>query len=177
MSKRIDRPKVDPPSQPVLPAAASESSSHQEALQPASPRNAKRRVSGPTSSSPIAPAAGPSSSMAEPETPSASMQPPAKKSRTNTPWTAAEEQRLKTMREAGNSWADIAKVRNVRVQASARKCTGLRLRLVSQTFPSRTEGSVKKHWYKVCYIASTCIHHLLTVVGYALRRFCRRRGQ
>lgn len=36
--------------------------------------------------------------------------PAAKKSRTNTPWTPAEEQRLKTMRDAGNSWADIAKV-------------------------------------------------------------------
>ncbi|KAF8851404.1 hypothetical protein BDZ45DRAFT_750678 [Acephala macrosclerotiorum] len=36
--------------------------------------------------------------------------PPAKKSRTNTPWTAAEETRLKTMKDAGNSWADIAKV-------------------------------------------------------------------
>lgn len=38
------------------------------------------------------------------------VQPPPKKSRTNTPWTAAEEQRLKTMREAGNNWAEIAKV-------------------------------------------------------------------
>lgn len=36
--------------------------------------------------------------------------PPAKKSRTNTPWTPAEEQRLRVMREAGNSWAEIAKV-------------------------------------------------------------------
>ncbi|KAL8665574.1 MAG: hypothetical protein Q9202_002078 [Teloschistes flavicans] len=33
-----------------------------------------------------------------------------KKSRTNTPWTQVEEQRLKTMREAGNSWSEIAKV-------------------------------------------------------------------
>ncbi|PQE21500.1 hypothetical protein CJF30_00008372 [Rutstroemia sp. NJR-2017a BBW] len=58
------------------------------------------------------------------------MQPPAKKSRTNTPWTPAEEQRLKNMRDAGNSWADIAK-----------------------TFPARTEGSVKKHWYKDMHYA------------------------
>ena len=34
----------------------------------------------------------------------------AKKSRTNTPWTPAEERRLKTMRDAGNSWSEIAKV-------------------------------------------------------------------
>ncbi|OCL05767.1 hypothetical protein AOQ84DRAFT_298297, partial [Glonium stellatum] len=57
-------------------------------------------------------------------------QPPAKKGRTNTPWTPAEEQRLKTMRDAGNSWSEIAK-----------------------TFPTRTEGSVKKHWYKDMHYA------------------------
>jgi hypothetical protein len=57
-------------------------------------------------------------------------QPPAKKSRTNTPWTPQEELRLKQMRDAGNSWAEIAK-----------------------TFPSRTEGSVKKHWYKDMHYA------------------------
>ncbi|KAL1858704.1 Vitamin B6 transporter [Paecilomyces lecythidis] len=59
-----------------------------------------------------------------------------KKGRTNTPWTAEEEQRLKTMRDAGKSWSEIAK-----------------------TFPTRTEGSVKKHWYKV----STCVEHLESV--------------
>lgn len=57
-------------------------------------------------------------------------QPPPKKGRTNTPWTPAEEQRLKSMRDAGNSWSEIAK-----------------------TFPTRTEGSVKKHWYKDMHYA------------------------
>ncbi|GKZ32888.1 hypothetical protein AbraIFM66950_002579 [Aspergillus brasiliensis] len=35
---------------------------------------------------------------------------PKKKGRTNTPWTAEEEQRLKTMRDAGRTWSEIAKV-------------------------------------------------------------------
>lgn len=56
--------------------------------------------------------------------------PVAKKGRTNTPWTPAEEQRLKTLRDAGSSWSEIAK-----------------------TFPTRTEGSVKKHWYKDMHYA------------------------
>jgi len=55
-------------------------------------------------------------------------QPTPKKGRTNTPWTPAEEQRLKQMRDQGKSWSEIAK-----------------------TFPNRTEGSVKKHWYKVSH--------------------------
>ncbi|ETN37544.1 uncharacterized protein HMPREF1541_07166 [Cyphellophora europaea CBS 101466] len=50
--------------------------------------------------------------------------------RTNTPWTATEEQRLKQMRDVGNSWSEIAKA-----------------------FPTRTEGSVKKHWYKDMHYA------------------------
>ncbi|TVY23546.1 Transcription factor [Lachnellula hyalina] len=80
-------------------------------------------MSGPSGNVPMGGQEGPSMS-------SPSMGPPAKKSRTNTPWTPAEEQRLRTMRDAGNSWADIAK-----------------------TFPQRTEGSVKKHWYKDMHYA------------------------
>lgn len=56
--------------------------------------------------------------------------PAPKKGRTNTPWTPAEEQRLKALRDAGASWSEIAK-----------------------TFPTRTEGSVKKHWYKDMHYA------------------------
>lgn len=37
--------------------------------------------------------------------------PAPKKSRTNTPWSPAEEQRLKMMRDAGSTWGEIAKVR------------------------------------------------------------------
>ena len=37
-------------------------------------------------------------------------EPKMKKSRTNTPWTPAEELRLKQMRDTGNSWSVIAKV-------------------------------------------------------------------
>ena len=36
--------------------------------------------------------------------------PAPKKSRTNTPWSPAEEQRLKLMRDANNTWGEIAKV-------------------------------------------------------------------
>ncbi|KIX93234.1 uncharacterized protein Z520_11089 [Fonsecaea multimorphosa CBS 102226] len=53
-----------------------------------------------------------------------------KRGRTNTPWTPQEEQRLKQMRDAGHSWNEIAKA-----------------------FPARTEGSVKKHWYKDMHYA------------------------
>ncbi|KAI0552361.1 hypothetical protein F4679DRAFT_87284 [Xylaria curta] len=57
-------------------------------------------------------------------------QPPPVKKSIIPPWTPAEELRLKQMRDAGNSWAEIAK-----------------------TFPTRTEGSVKKHWYKDMHYA------------------------
>ncbi|KAF2029481.1 hypothetical protein EK21DRAFT_89725 [Setomelanomma holmii] len=64
------------------------------------------------------------------EVDTSAQEPKPKKSRTNTPWTPAEELRLKQMRDAGNSWSEIAK-----------------------TFPQRTEGSVKKHWYKDMHYA------------------------
>ena len=66
--------------------------------------------------------------------------PVAKKGRTNTPWTPAEEQRLKALRDAGASWSEIAK-----------------------TFPTRTEGSVKKHWYKVRMIRDLILSITFTV--------------
>ncbi|KAF8864788.1 putative Myb-like transcription factor-like protein [Acephala macrosclerotiorum] len=135
MSKRAERTDPDLPTgtSPSHPATA-DSSVKQETSSPPGARN-KRRASGTgpsalTMSGPSS-AAGGAGGGEEPSMNSPStMGPPAKKSRTNTPWTPAEEQRLKTMRDAGNSWADIAK-----------------------TFPSRTEGSVKKHWYKDMHYA------------------------
>lgn len=84
--------------------------------------------------------------LGEPIEPMAEPMPPVsapKKSRTNTPWTPAEEQRLKMMRDAQNSWGEIAKVRR-------RAGAGRMMSNQAKTFPNRTEGSVKKHWYKVC---------------------------
>lgn len=46
--------------------------------------------------------------------------PPVKKSRTNTPWTPAEELRLKQMRDAGKSWAEIAKVCSPTIRCQCR---------------------------------------------------------
>ncbi|KAM5354007.1 hypothetical protein ACJ41O_000657 [Fusarium nematophilum] len=101
---------------------------------PAQPgRQRKRPAPAPPVPAPPAPQAAP-----QPQPPAPTddanaapvVPPPAKKSRTNTPWTPQEELRLKQMRDAGNSWAEIAK-----------------------TFPTRTEGSVKKHWYKDMHYA------------------------
>jgi hypothetical protein len=59
-----------------------------------------------TPESPEASAAAPSAAQVD----SSPQEPKAKKSRTNTPWTPAEELRLKQMRDQGNSWSEIAKV-------------------------------------------------------------------
>ncbi|KAL4808920.1 hypothetical protein BDV18DRAFT_91687 [Aspergillus unguis] len=89
------------------------------------PNPRKRRSSPPQgSATTMATTPGDESAVTAPEAT------PRKKGRTNTPWTAEEEQRLKTMRDAGRSWSEIAK-----------------------TFPNRTEGSVKKHWYKDMHYA------------------------
>lgn len=60
-------------------------------------------------------------------------EPKAKKSRTNTPWTAAEEQRLKQMRDAGNSWSEIAKVK------------GPYLAVCNSNAPPAQRGCLEKH--------------------------------
>ena len=75
--------------------------------------------------------------------------PPNKKSRTNTPWTPQEEQRLKQMRDAGKSWSEIAR-----------------------TFPNRTEGSVKKHWYKVSFFLSSLVFLSLNFYYYYYYYYC-----
>ncbi|TGO17036.1 hypothetical protein BTUL_0021g00330 [Botrytis tulipae] len=141
MSKRVDRQEIDPNASFQLshnhPSTTDTSTLKSEIPSPASSRN-KRRASGPATATNTSvfnmqagsSIAGPSSAGLDDPNMASSMAPPAKKSRTNTPWTPAEEQRLKNMRDAGNSWADIAK-----------------------TFPARTEGSVKKHWYKDMHYA------------------------
>ncbi|KAL8641112.1 MAG: hypothetical protein Q9228_002035 [Teloschistes exilis] len=78
---------------------------------PPNPR--KRKAPGPDTMPqlPSVPASG-YASQAQQAEPKAELPPQGstpKKSRTNTPWTQAEEQRLKIMREAGNSWSEIAK--------------------------------------------------------------------
>ncbi|KAJ4854416.1 myb-like DNA-binding domain-containing protein [Trichoderma breve] len=123
------QPPNGPPSQQQTPT--------QPAAQPPNARSRKRPAQNaapsPATAAAPPPAAPP---QAQPtandnaNSTDAASGPPTKKSRTNTPWTPQEELRLKQMRDAGNSWAEIAK-----------------------TFPTRTEGSVKKHWYKDMHYA------------------------
>ncbi|KAJ9150880.1 MYB DNA-binding domain protein [Pleurostoma richardsiae] len=116
------RKRPAPQAAPPPPAVSAPPPQTPQPAQQVPPPTAASQPSAPTSA---VPQAGPTDDAGA--TPS---QPPAKKSRTNTPWTPAEELRLKQMRDAGSSWAEIAK-----------------------TFPSRTEGSVKKHWYKDMHYA------------------------
>ena len=117
-------PPHAPPSQhpgPSAPAPPPPSmSQHHPSMSPSNPR--KRRFSD--SEDPGAPSMSqashsmpfytPGPSNLEMQQSAATPTPQArKKSRTNTPWTPAEEQRLKTMRDAGNSWSEIAKVRSL----------------------------------------------------------------
>lgn len=119
MSKRSERAELGPASSSHTHHPALADASVKLETSPSSGARNKRRApgSGPAtalamsgSSSAITPSGG-VGGQEEPSMSSPSMGPPAKKSRTNTPWTPAEEQRLRTMRDAGNSWADIAKVR------------------------------------------------------------------
>ncbi|KAF7162120.1 hypothetical protein CNMCM5623_007565 [Aspergillus felis] len=75
------------------------------------PQNSRKRRGSPQSSATATMAAPVTSASADatqnPQ--SAPEAAPKKKGRTNTPWTAEEEQRLKTMRDAGRSWSEIAK--------------------------------------------------------------------
>ncbi|KAL6706974.1 hypothetical protein ACN47E_004924 [Coniothyrium glycines] len=133
-----------PPNLPSLQPAAPVGTTHQDntvagAPPPlSSPANRKRKsVNISQSHAPMTTSAASADVHANhagapglPHADAGAQEPLKKKSRTNTPWTPAEELRLKQMRDAGNSWSEIAK-----------------------TFPQRTEGSVKKHWYKDMHYA------------------------
>ncbi|EXJ83399.1 hypothetical protein A1O1_07021 [Capronia coronata CBS 617.96] len=102
---------------------------HQTPTAAGNPR--KRRASHSPLLNTFPPGAAPDSSVTSGSIPALlGEQSGKKRGRTNTPWTAQEEQRLKQMRDAGHSWSEIAKA-----------------------FPARTEGSVKKHWYKDMHYA------------------------
>lgn len=132
LSMSVDLPSL----QPAVPTGQSQEAPTTFA-QPTTPGNSRKRKSVSMAQDHTATAATPAGATsasttvaggASAEAPTPEQRP--KKSRTNTPWTPAEEQRLKQMRDAGNSWSEIAK-----------------------TFPQRTEGSVKKHWYKDMHYA------------------------
>jgi hypothetical protein len=87
--------------------------------QPLQPSNPRKRRPSPEQTTTSAMAAPPTTVSAggvavHPATGTAASETtPKKKGRTNTPWTAEEEQRLKAMRDAGKSWSEIAKVGSV----------------------------------------------------------------
>ncbi|KAI9890206.1 MAG: hypothetical protein M1814_004368 [Vezdaea aestivalis] len=97
-------PVADPP-KPIAPAPTSaEASSLPTPTTPTSSRKRKQ----PGSTGPSDTPSNVKIEVGEADTPLAG-QPAAKRSRTNTPWTPAEEQRLKRMRDDGKSWSEIAK--------------------------------------------------------------------
>ena len=121
------QPPPGPPPQQQQPLLAPQPQPQQQQQSPqlpqlSSPPSRKRKAPGsaPLAAMPPMPSSMPSTSLGEPSDGgqqgeeandiSSAMAPPPKKSRTNTPWTPAEEQRLKVMRDAGNSWGEIAKV-------------------------------------------------------------------
>lgn len=107
-----------PSLQPAVSVAPAAQDTHAGAQQPLSPTNKKRKsVSlNHTLDQMASSAAGAEAQATNATAPQAAevdvgaQEPRAKKSRTNTPWTPAEELRLKQMRDAGNSWSEIAKV-------------------------------------------------------------------
>jgi hypothetical protein len=108
---------VDLPSlQPAVPTGQSQDAPTAFA-QPTSPGNSRKRKSVSLAQDQMVNAATPAGATSAGTTAAQSAsaeapapEPKAKKSRTNTPWTPAEELRLKQMRDAGNSWSEIAKV-------------------------------------------------------------------
>jgi hypothetical protein len=102
----------------IQPATTAPQESFISAAQPPSPAGARKRKSvnlkDPLDHMANASTTAGAAEHAEPpsvtEAEAPVLEPKAKKSRTNTPWTPAEEQRLKQMRDAGHSWSEIAKV-------------------------------------------------------------------
>lgn len=116
-------PYSAPPELPSLQPAVSFTTANQEAhpgAQPPLPSPTSRKRKSVTlgqsqdqmaSTSDSAEAQASSAALPPAADVDATQEPKTKKSRTNTPWTPAEELRLKQMRDAGNSWSEIAKVR------------------------------------------------------------------
>ncbi|KAL3421442.1 hypothetical protein PVAG01_07887 [Phlyctema vagabunda] len=110
MSSRGNNLKVDPASQTSAQfqtrAGQADTSGKVTAASPARNKRQAPATTIPVATMSAPSAVGTSTGLAEEAIMNSSTSaPPAKKSRTNTPWTPAEEQRLKTMRDAGNSWA------------------------------------------------------------------------
>ncbi len=98
-----------------------------------------------------------------------------KKSRTNTPWTPAEEQRLKTMRDAGNSWGEIAKVLKDMLGFVIDWLADVSSKdLPESNRRERKEALVQGEPHSCCEQDTSS--QLTRLTGYALCRFCRGRG-